>query len=251
MRKCKELYKQFQQTRKNHPNDHLRIDIELKQYQEARNLLNKNICKEHEKKFTDILKSNNTKKLWNEINWSGKYKAPQQNMIHVDTMADYFEQLYQPLDAKEEKEFDSLHTEMYIPITDDPITHREVVDAAQKMKKGGWDYSMNVLKLSIEVLSGFLILLFNTCFFVAYPVKLTLSILHALPKKGNLKLLKNYRGIQIQPLLGLLYDRILCKRLLLWAKFRPEQSAFKKGKGKLDQTFLLRTIISFLFFFYI
>ena len=91
-------------------------------------------------------------------------------------------------------------------------------------------------------LSPFLVLLKNMIFYATYPVKLTISLLHALPKKGDLSLMKNYRGIQMQPLLSLLYDRIITKRLTLWAKFNTEQSAFQKGKGTLDQIFLLRTV---------
>ena len=57
------MNKQYQQTRKDQPNDNLRIDMKLQQYEEARNLLNDNICKEHEKKFVDILRHNDIKKL--------------------------------------------------------------------------------------------------------------------------------------------------------------------------------------------
>ena len=112
------------------------------------------------------------------------------------------------------------------------------------MKKSGWDYSLKVLNLAMETMLPILVLLFNTCFYIAYPIKLGISILYALPKKGNLRLPENYRGIQVQPLLAILYDRIIANRLMLWAKFRPEQSAFQKGKGTIDQIFLLRTIIS-------
>ena len=82
------------------------------------------------------------------------------------------------------------------------------------------------------------------CFYIAYLVKLAISILCVIPKKGNLKLLTNYQGIQLQPLIATLYDRILNNRLIIWAKFNPEQSAVQKGKSTLDQIFLLRTLIS-------
>ena len=68
MTKCNEVYKQYQQTRKDQPNDNLRVDIELKQYQEARNLSNRDICKEHVNKCDDKLRRNYIKKHWNEIN---------------------------------------------------------------------------------------------------------------------------------------------------------------------------------------
>ena len=48
----------------------------------------------------------------------------------------------------------------------------------------------------------------------------------------------------MQPMLANLYDRILCNRLIRWAKINIEQTAFQKGKGCIDQIFLLRVIIS-------
>ena len=61
---------------------------------------------------------------------------------------------------------------------------------------------------------------------------------------GNLRLVTNNRGIQMQPLFALLYDRILSLRLIAWAKVNPEQTAFQKGKGTLDQVFTLKIIIA-------
>ena len=56
--------------------------------------------------------------------------------------------------------------------------------------------------------------------------------------------MKNFRGIQMQALLALLYNRIIAARVTLWAKFNPKQLAFEKGKGTLEQLFLLRIVIS-------
>ena len=71
-----------------------------------------------------------------------------------------------------------------------------------------------------------------------------MSILTTIPKKGNMSLVTNYRGIQTQTLLGILYDRIIANRLLTWAKINPEQSAFQKGKSTINQIFILRIIIA-------
>ena len=59
-----------------------------------------------------------------------------------------------------------------------------------------------------------------------------------------MKLLSNLRGIQMQPLLTLLYDRVIANRLVLWSKISPEQTAFQKGKSAVDQIFLLRAIVN-------
>ena len=41
-------------------------------------------------------------------------------------MADYFKKLYEPLDINEIYEADNLQTNMYVPITDDPISTNEM-----------------------------------------------------------------------------------------------------------------------------
>ena len=160
-------------------------------------------------------------------------------------ISNYFEQLYQPLDTNEKREMEKLESNIYIPMTDDPITGKEIHDAYSDMKKGGYDdFSLPVLKMLVTGFLAILLLLLNLVFYVSYPLKFGISLLCAIPKKGNLKLLTNYRGIHMQNMLSLLYDRITANRLTLWAKVHYEQTAFQKGKSTLDQIFLLRTIIS-------
>ena len=117
-------------------------------------------------------------------------------------------------------------------------------NAATMMTKGGWDYSLPVLNLLIGSIPTCLLHLLNVIFFFCYPMKLCLSLLHAIPKKGNLRLVTNFRGTQMQPLLGLLYDRIIALRLIAWAKINSEQSAFQKGKSTVDKIFTLRVVIA-------
>ena len=215
-------------------------------YQTARNELNKIIFLSHEKKYGYILNSNDDRSLWKSIDWSGKRKM-NNNKIPIHTMADHFEKLYQPLNTNENKEFNELDTDTYMPITDDPITSNEVKDAYKKMKKGGYDYSIDAMKMLMQVISPAIFIPLNLLFYVAYPVKLATSLLFPIPKKGNSNLVSNLRGIQMQPLLGILYDRIIANRLILWSKVSPEQTAFQKGKSTIDQIFLLRTVINLSF----
>ena len=74
-----------------------------------------------------------------------------------------------------------------------------------------------------------IIILFNVMFYMCYPVKLACSLLISLPKKGNLRLPKNFRGIQMLPSLSVLYDRILTARLETWLNVSEEQTGFQKG----------------------
>ena len=88
-----------------------------------------------------------------------------------------------------------------------------------------------------------LILLFNCIFHLAYPFKLVCSLLITIPKGANLKLPSNYRGIQMLPAIGVLYDRVISKRLERWVSIHDEQTGFRKGKSTLTQIFTLRIII--------
>ena len=63
------------------------------------------------------------------------------------------------------------------------------------------------MKLLIGSLAPAILIFLNILFYVAYPIKLATSLLFAIPKKGDNKIVSNLRGIQMQPLLAILYDR--------------------------------------------
>ena len=124
-----------------------------------------------------------------------------------------------------------------IPVVDDPISKNDVDEAVKSMKNGGFDYNLPILLILTSCFSNTVLLLLNFIFFVRYPVDLALSLLSVIPKKGNLQLSKNYRGIQMLRALGSLYDRIIAKRLYRWMHVEAEQSAFQKGKSAIIQIF--------------
>ena len=214
-------------------------------YQKERNKLNYTIMKQHEDQYAQLIKTKDDKKMWQKIDWAGNLKRGKaHNQPAITDLADHFENLYQPLHEDDIKQLDQIHSDVYIPVNDDAISQREVYEAASTMKKGGWDFSLPVMKLLTQSIPACLLLLLNAMFFCAYPLKLSLSILHAIPKIGNLALPINYRGIQVQPMLGILFDRILASRLTTWAKISPEQTAFQKGKSTLNHIFTLRLLIA-------
>ena len=221
------------------------IHERYKRYQEARNSLTLEVLKRHESSYSRILNARDDKKLWRKINWGGKF-SNEKPLMHpsIEDLADHFETLYQPLTDESLQEMDTLHSNIYIPANDDAIDEHELKYAASNMKTDGWDFSLNVLKILMISIPNCILLLLNSIFFIAYPWKLAMSILHAIPKKGNLSLSSNYRGIQVQPLLGVLYDRILANRLNEWAYISDEQTAFKKGKSTLNHIFTLRILIA-------
>ena len=195
--------------------------------------------------YLHIINMNDNSKLWQKIDWGGNLKTTvSHNHPDILDLANHFETLYQPLPDEEVEELSKLTSNVYISANDDIISEHELKIADASMKKGGWDYSLPVLKLLMRCIPTCILLLLNAIFFVSYPLKLALPMSYAIPKKGNLMLPMNYRGIQVQPLLGLLYDRILANRLIMWAKINYEQTAFQKNKSTLNHIFTQRILIA-------
>ena len=205
--------------------------------------MNKKVFETYHLTYKHPNESKDDRHVWKMIDWSGNTNTePPKNPPSVFELSDHFAKLYEPID--DEENLHSLKSSVNIPITDDPITPKEICDASREMKKGGYDYPSTVLRVLISTILPVIVLLLNTILFSSYPSKLAISILSVIPKIGNLSLPTNYRGIQIQPLIANLYDRVLSNRLLQWMKINHEQTAFQKGKGTIDQIFFLRIIIA-------
>ena len=78
------------------------------------------------------------------------------------------------------------------------------------------------------------------CCFSVTSIMRTPSILFIIPKKGNLTLPKNWRGIQLCEYAW--YDRIISNRIKLWMTVHESQTAYQKGKSCNNQLFTIRTI---------
>ena len=183
MNDCDEMYQDYTQLLQEPLSNKDQLGQAFQKYQNARNNLNHTVIKQQEGKYKMIVESGDAKKLWTEINWSGKYKEKFQSNIPVQSMANYFEKLYEPLDMYETAEMDNLRTNTYIPVTDDPITLTEMRAAEKQLKKGGFDFSLPVMSMLAAVCSPTLIVLMNLIFYVTFPFKLAISLLCALPKK--------------------------------------------------------------------
>ena len=180
---CDDLYLEYVTALKNSSHDCNDRYTVYQVSRNKRNKLNASVFSSHERKYKSIIQNNDDRMLWKNINWSGKYNSENNPKIPIQVMADYFEKLYEPLDLNETKEMESLHTNTYIPITDDPITAGEVNGTYSKMRKGGYDYSLEVLKLLMKCISPAILIFLNLLFYVSFPVKLATSMLSAIPKK--------------------------------------------------------------------
>ena len=218
------------------------FDEKLSSYKRARNDISKEIYSKESNRWNDLMNDNESKKLWEKINWKGDTsKNILQPPIFEDMVA-CFEDLYTS-EVDDTEKISKLETETYEPSLDDPITATEMDDAMNQMKNGGYDHRIEMFKLIKKVASPLILIFLNALFFVAYPIKLAISLLSAIPKIGDLSICKNYRGIQMLPALAVLYDRVLALRLTAWMCVRSVQSAFQKGKSTLHQLFVLRLLI--------
>ena len=119
----------------------------------------------------------------------------------------------------------------------------EKFQAFKDMKKSGFDYGLPVLAALVGSFPLLLVTIFNVMFFMKYPMSLACSLLSLIPKKGNLSLPKNFRGIQMLKALACLYDRVIGNRLKKWLPFNIDQTAFQKFKSTLLHIFTLRVLI--------
>ena len=143
----------------------------------------------------------------------------------IEDLAVYFQDLYKD-DKNDLSGIRDLKTDLYIPELDDPITKEEMESALNIMKKGGYDHRLDFFKIIVRFMSPLILILMNIMFYITYPANLAISLLIAIPKKGNLSLPKNFRGIQMLQALAALYDRVITVRLEKWIKICYEQSAF-------------------------
>ena len=132
-----------------------------------------------------------------------------------------------------------------------PITYDEVVRAIESLKRNkspGPDYAMTaeVLKDGGE----FIVQELHTICQLVYehnyaPKQWTTTLLVPLPKKGNLQLMPNYRGIIFMSIAAKAYNRILLNRICdeIDKQLRPNQAGFRTGKSCIQQIHTLRRIM--------
>ena len=217
------------------------INIAIERYQIARNEISKEMCSHDHEKWKRVIADKNTQKLWKHTDWKGNMSKQPVEQPLLEDISTYFESLYSSSDHDELLNMNTLESNVYIPLLDDSISGDDVSNARKDTKKGGYDFTLSALDIVLEVLNPIILILLNTMFYVSYPTNLAISMLTAIPKKGNSKFC--YRGIQMLPTLGAFFDRILANRLNKWAGVGDEQTAFQKGMSTILQLFTIRILI--------
>lgn len=220
------------------------LNGKLETYKSSRRSLTANVLRNEAKKWDDVMKENDTKRFWSYVDWKGNFsKKKELTTPSMKEFEVFFEDLYQCQNQSELYDILSLETDVHVPILDDPINETEVNVAFKDMKKSGFDYGLPVLAALVGSFPLLLVTIFNVMFFLKYPMSLACSLLSLIPKKGNLSLPKNFRGIQMLKALACLYDRVIGNRLKKWLPFNIDQTAFQKFKSTLLHIFTLRVLI--------
>jgi hypothetical protein len=126
-----------------------------------------------------------------------------------------------------------------------------IVRAIKSLKRGkapGYDRAMTA-----EVLKDggtFIASQLHTICQLAYgechtPSHSTTSLIIPLPKKGNLQLMSNYRGISLMSIAAKVYNRILLDRIRepIDKLLRKTQAGFRSGRSCVQQIHILRRIM--------
>jgi hypothetical protein len=232
MQRANTEFDNYQKSLKGESHDS--IEEAQEKYQLARNSVSSSMHKIEHEKWTAVVNSKNAKDMWDRIDWKGNLSKCESMRPTEDELALHFEKLYSSDDPDEAAKIEQLSTDTYVPTLDDPISTEEMDVAMKEMKKGGYDYSLNILRILVSKMSPLLLLFFNIMFFVSYPVSLARSLLSALPKKGNLSLPANFRGIQMLGALSALYDRIITQ--MEWYEQPGEFLTICVPEGKIHNT---------------
>ena len=137
-----------------------------------------------------------------------------------------------------------------LKVNTDPPSAEEVRKAIRTMKSGkapGADcVSAEMLKAGGEVTMGALTEIFEGIWETEEtPGDWKMGLIVKLPKKGDLSLCKNWRGITLLSITSKVFSRVIHDRIseALDPLLRKEQAGFRKGKSCGDHIFTLRQIL--------
>ena len=198
-----------------------------------------------------IMDTNDDKMLWNAINWRGEYMADNTSAEWPSDaeFQQHLEDLLNPPDADLLQD-DSVTSDVYVPILDNPICPSEVDDVIQKQMKpnkgcGPDGISPGIFRLLPVQWIMFITSMLNCVFMNFYPSTWNTSRLKMLFKKGDTKKCDNYRGISIINSISKLYDYILCNRLNMWFVPDREQAGAQAKRGCIEHIVSLRLLMDY------
>jgi len=138
-----------------------------------------------------------------------------------------------------------------LPIHVNPPTREETFEAIHQMKcnkAAGLDCAITAEALRyggdsmIDIIHGFCSEVYRT---LTPPSQWTTSVIVPLPKKGDLSLMTNYRGISLLSISAKVYNKILLNRIRDQVDpiLRSNQAGFRPGRSCAQQIHILRRIM--------
>ena len=131
-----------------------------------------------------------------------------------------------------------------------PVSKAEIRRAIKSLKNGkapGEDMiTAELLKADLEFTTDRVKELIDTIWSLEkVPLKWKRGLIIKIPKKGNLKECKNWRGVTLLPGVSKILGRIVIDRIRMGIdhRLRKEQAGFRSGRGTTEQIFILRNIL--------
>jgi exonuclease III len=188
--------------------------------------------------------------LWKAINWNGVIKDTTDERPEDDQFREHFEKLLNPQDTPRNLMVYAQANGMHLPVTDDPVTPHEVIQATKSLKTNKSGGVSGVPPGVLKYIPDSWIIFFATLFTIllhnaAYPSIWCYTKLVVLFKKGSRTLCDNYRGISLMESVAKLYDSILNQRLSQWFQPDREQAGSQRGRGCIEHILTLRLLINF------
>ena len=197
------------------------------------------------------------KQFWKSIKDKFKKKSNQSETLTANDLLNHFENVYGGnTNTRTQQQDQSLidETETILnPELDSEITNTELLNAIMHQKNnkspGIDNLIVETLKISFDIISPFLLKLFNRLFSNGeYPKAWGEGIIVPIFKGGDKDDAHNYRGITLINILSKIYSQVLLNRLTNWSdrenKISNNQFGFQKGKSTVDCIFIFSSIIS-------
>ena len=205
------------------------------------------LIRDHVSYWERLLLLNDSKSLWQAIDWKGKYNSQKTDSSPTDiAFKRHFESLLNGgCHLGTHEMVRSTQNSPYILILDNAFEPAELEDAVRKLKpnEGYIGIAPGLIKCLPIPWLMFILGIFNLLFqFCSYPVHWLISKLITIFKSVESLLCGNYRGISIPNTLAKLYI-MLYERLIKWCKFDKCQAGGQAGRGCMEQIMSLRLAI--------
>ena len=176
-----------------------------------------------------------SKKMWNLIDWKGKGQINKNDVINESTINQYFKKIFQSEKTQNNPVLADIidridEYDVTVPDMDKDIEMDELESALKCIRRGASFDGLppDILRLLPPSLKEVLLMLIQQIFSKNYPKEWNTQLLHALTKLGHAFNNPQLRGIAVAPLLCRVYDTVMDNRFMKWYQPNPEQSAQSK-----------------------